>query len=157
MYARALKRSASASRKLSAEFVPFSWTLFVVAVLHFSVWSLGVCCPPAQCYFAAHTSSLKTCNGEPATGGLQQLIEAQQAAAEQERSRQLEIRDRLEKQAAEASGSRANTQAARLQSRGTGFELSTLILLQTLQGVSGSSDAEAAAPAQIQRSTAIAA
>src|ERR1700754_2124838 len=39
--------------------VPFSWTLLFIAVLTFSVWSIGVTSQPAQEFYTRHTANCK--------------------------------------------------------------------------------------------------
>ena len=131
------------------EFVPFSWTLFVLAVFHFSVWSLGVACDPAQGYFTAHTLSLKACGGDqagPHSPAVQDILIAQQQAEESIRSSSQSLRLIREREAAQSS-SVALTQQPALQEGGGSLATQlaqALVFITALQGVGKSSSKDAA-------------
>lgn len=60
---RNYRSSVFGSTTNSSDFsIPFSWSLFFLAVLQFSVWSLGVYEAHAKSFFASHTSLIKTCD-----------------------------------------------------------------------------------------------
>jgi hypothetical protein len=151
-----LLRSASLSRSrkssassVSAEFVPFSWTLFVLAVFHFSVWSLGVACPGVTGYFAAHTCSLKTCDQSCQSASVQDLLIAQQQAEEHIRASQQAIRLIREREASHTHGSAAiGQQLAQTRLSETSLfatQLATLVFLTAFTGAGQSSEADGAA------------
>jgi hypothetical protein len=39
--------------------IPFSWALFFIAILHFSVWSVGVCETPAKAFLLKESNNFK--------------------------------------------------------------------------------------------------
>lgn len=45
---------------LATDSVPFSYTLLFIAVLHFSVWSLGVCEAPARDFYTREIANCKS-------------------------------------------------------------------------------------------------
>lgn len=46
---------------MKSDRIPFSWTLLLLSLLHFSVWSIGVCESHSAEYFLRHTKELNTC------------------------------------------------------------------------------------------------
>lgn len=45
----------------STDRIPFSWALLLLALLHFSVFSIGVCESHSRDFFLRHNSDLNTC------------------------------------------------------------------------------------------------
>jgi len=125
--------------------VPFSWTLFLLAVFHFSVWSLGVACDPAQGYFAAHTLSLKACSDRTPLAENQQALAAAHLQAEEltRTSQRAASRVLHETEAAHAHAS--SEQLARHTQEGAAA--SALVLLAFLTQISGASQLGSDKPA----------
>jgi len=46
-------------QRITEDYIPFSWTLLFIALLHFSVYSFGVCEAPAKDFFIRESNSLK--------------------------------------------------------------------------------------------------
>jgi len=46
---------------MKSDRIPFSWTLLLIALLHFSVWSIGVSESHSTAFFLRHTKDLNTC------------------------------------------------------------------------------------------------
>ena len=106
-----------------------------VSLFQFSVWSLGVACPPAQGYFLEHTLSLKTCSDQqPLVEQQQELVAAQQQQQEYNRAAQIALRAIRETEASHAHGSSGQQQFN--QGSAEGALTSTLIALVFLTRVS---------------------
>lgn len=110
------------------------------------MWSLGVACPPAQGYFAAHTLSLKTCDQSGQPTSLQDLLTAHQQAQEAIRSSQQAVRLIREREASHSHGSAAAAPDSANQPHGTlATQALACIFIAALTGASQSSEADAAA------------
>jgi hypothetical protein len=149
-------RSASLSRRIRSSSsvdctIPFSWSLFILAVFTVAVWSCGVALPQAQRYFSTHTCSLKICDQSAQPASIQDLLLTQQQAAALTRANEQAIRLIREREASHAHGSSNTAQGgsstgatAQQGDSSIAAQLLGLVLLTTFTGV-GQRSSEAAA------------
>ena len=109
------------------------------------MWSLGVACPPAQGYFAAHTLSLKACSGQQPLAQQQQLVQAQLQQEELDRANQLALRIIRETEASHAHGSSGAHQFKSHTQEGALASALLVLSFLTRLSVANSGQAEAAA------------